>query len=102
MTEQTLETRVAELERRVSSLEDVGPQVDLSKLPVDVRVAELEARVAALERAKRQQLKPLEDRVRQLESTIEDLRRALSPPPQRLWHESGTIHPELDDQMIAP
>jgi tetrahydromethanopterin S-methyltransferase subunit B len=102
MTDQTIETRVAELERRVSSLEDAGPQVDLSKLPVDVRVAELEARVAALERAKRQQLKPVEDRVRQLETTIEELRRALSPPQQRQWHESGTIHPELDDQMIAP
>jgi uncharacterized coiled-coil protein SlyX len=102
MTEQTLDARLADLEKRVASLEDVGPELDLAKLPVDVRVAELEARVAALERAKRQQVKPLDDRLRELEATIENVRIALSPPPEREWHQSGSIHPELDDQMIAP
>ena len=70
---------------------------------MDVRVAELEARVAGLERAKRQRLKPVEERVLQLETTIEDLRRALSPLQQREWHQSGTIIDLVDqDRTDAP
>lgn len=45
-------------------------------------------------------------RLQALEARIEELERRLhghhhgGPPPE--YYESGTIHPELDDQAIAP
>jgi predicted translin family RNA/ssDNA-binding protein len=46
-----------------------------------------------------------EERLRQLEKEIEDLKRILEEweggrGPK--WYQSGSIHPELDDQAIAP
>jgi hypothetical protein len=32
----------------------------------------------------------------------EAYRRAVEGPPGPRWYESGTIHPELDDQAIVP
>jgi hypothetical protein len=76
--------------------------VDETKLPPDVRFQELEARVSALERSRRKSLEDMEARVKQLESMVADLRKAIAPPAGPKFHESGTIHPELDDQTIAP
>jgi hypothetical protein len=46
-----------------------------------------------------------EERLRQLEKEIEDLKKILEEweggrGPK--WYQSGSIHPELDDQAIAP
>jgi hypothetical protein len=47
----------------------------------------------------------VEERLRQLEKEIEDLRRILEEwqggrGPK--WYQPGSIHPELDDPTIAP
>jgi hypothetical protein len=47
----------------------------------------------------------LEDRVRQLEALeerIQRLEKALQPTSAEEYVDSGSIHPELDDQGIAP
>jgi hypothetical protein len=48
----------------------------------------------------------LAEHLRRLESEIsqvrEEYRRAVSGPPSPRYYESGTIHPELDDQGITP
>ncbi len=47
-----------------------------------------------------------DQRLQALEARIEDLERRLhdhdhgGPGPK--WHDSGSIHPELDDPAIAP
>ena len=46
-----------------------------------------------------QRLRRLEDEIAQ---TKDDYRRALEGPPSPRYYESGTIHPELDDQSITP
>jgi predicted translin family RNA/ssDNA-binding protein len=57
-------------------------------------MATMESRMAAAE-----------ERLRQLEKEIEDLKKILEEweggrGPK--WYQSGSIHPELDDQAIAP
>lgn len=49
--------------------------------------------------ARRLQLQALEARIQELERRLEGHHHG-GPPPE--YYESGTIHPELDDQAIAP
>lgn len=47
-------------------------------------------------------------RLEAVDDRIEEAKRlaredgVIDDPSERKWHESGTIHPELDDQTIAP
>ena len=74
----------------------MGPSTDQETL--ERRVGKLESDVAAIE--------PLTERINELEALVEKLRRDLDEltgePPGPKWHRSGSIHPELDDQTIAP
>jgi hypothetical protein len=65
---------------------------------LESRVKKLESKVGSVE-ALEGRIAELDDVVRKLRSELDEL---AGEPPGPKWHQSGKIHPELDDQTIAP
>jgi polyhydroxyalkanoate synthesis regulator phasin len=89
------------LERRIEDLESEVEEMGVLR----ERAANLERRVGKLE-AEAGEVEALRARLAELGELVERLQARLQElagePPGPKWHRSGSIHPELDDQMIAP